>query len=342
MVRDLCAVKMGDYRLKANVARFLYEEGEIGQPPTTNKRPEYREEQVNRKAEDFKTGPSSFTHGRRSFKETLTGIHKKVDSGKVVKIDDDLDILQNLVGFALVMRFVDLLTLKKVNLILKEMDAGESRVQYLGGLSVLVSFKQKEDAERIFLLAKEDASNFTSVSRWEGQSIAFERLAWIKIKGIPVHLLDDSVIDKVAESFGKIMHRPPRSVEDADLSSEFIGVLVGEGKRITEEVTISWRDRKFKVWVDEESGDWVPEFIEVNQDNGCDMEEDGSDQEGEEDRDSNSEEEDDGVEEVAGKDAGHIPVVGEGETFNVDPPLSVDNLETGSGSLKGADFKEGN
>ncbi|MFS7980763.1 hypothetical protein Hanom_Chr10g00943071 [Helianthus anomalus] len=293
MVRDLCAVKMGDYRLKANVARFSYEEGEIGQPPTTNKRPEYREEQVNRKVEDFKTGPSSFTHGGRSFKETLTGIHKKVDSGKVVKIDDDLDILQNLVGFALVMRCVDLLTLKKVNLILKEMDAGESRVQYLG--------------------AKEDASNFTSVSRWEGQSIAFERLVWIKIKGILVHLLDDSIIDKVEESFGKIMHRPPRSVEDADLSSEFIGVLVGEGKRITEEVTISWRDRKFKVWVDEESGVWVPEFIEVNQDNGCDMEEDGSDQEGEEDRDSDSEEEDGGVEEVAGKDSGHIPVVERGE-----------------------------
>ncbi|KAJ0724415.1 hypothetical protein HanPI659440_Chr12g0447451 [Helianthus annuus] len=271
----------------------------------------------------------------------LTGISKRnevgKEAGKVLKIDDGLEVYKNLVGFALVMRFKDLAALKRVSLVLKEMDAGEGRVQYPGSLSVLVSFKRKEEAEQVFLLAKEDVGCFAAVSRWEGQSLEFKRLAWIKIRGIPVHLLHSSVIDKVAEMFGKIMHRPTRSEEDADLSNEYIGVLVGEGRRIVDEVTVVWRERRYKVWVEEESGDWVPEFIDDDQEKDCNTNEDCSEQEADENRNSGP----DGDEELAGNFDADKPVAGDCTTINGATTVSDVIMETNNVSLKGAELKEG-
>lgn len=48
--------------------------------------------------------------------------------------------------------------------------------------------------------------------------------------------------------------------------------LVGEGRKIAEEVVIQWRDRRFRLWVSEEAGDWVPAFFEVNNEVDSDKE----------------------------------------------------------------------
>ncbi|MFS7959800.1 hypothetical protein Hanom_Chr08g00695371 [Helianthus anomalus] len=40
-----------------------------------------------------------------------------------------------------------------------------------------------------------------------------------------------------------------------------MGVLTNEGRRISEEVCISYKDKVFRVWVHEEEGEWVPEWI---------------------------------------------------------------------------------
>ncbi|MFS7955583.1 hypothetical protein Hanom_Chr07g00644331 [Helianthus anomalus] len=80
--------------------------------------------------------------------------------------------------------------------------------------------------------------------------------------GVPVHLAVDSVFDSIAEKFGKIVHASSRSVEDGDMSVNCIGLLVGEGKRIVELVDLKWEDKAFRVWVEEETADWVPDCLD--------------------------------------------------------------------------------
>ncbi|MFS7958455.1 hypothetical protein Hanom_Chr07g00678751 [Helianthus anomalus] len=45
-----------------------------------------------------------------------------------------------------------------------------------------------------------------------------------------------------------------------------VGVLVGEGKPINEQVTLVWDNKKFKVWIAEETSDWIPDFLVVKND----------------------------------------------------------------------------
>ncbi|MFS7923077.1 hypothetical protein Hanom_Chr03g00256561 [Helianthus anomalus] len=53
------------------------------------------------------------------------------------------------------------------------------------------------------------------------------------------------------------------SIDDGDLSSTCVGVLVGNGKVINESVSITWKDRRFKVWIVEVNDIWVPECMGI-------------------------------------------------------------------------------
>ncbi|KAI3705443.1 hypothetical protein L1987_75681 [Smallanthus sonchifolius] len=48
--------------------------------------------------------------------------------------------------------------------------------------------------------------------------------------------------------------------DDVDLSSHYVSVLVDHGKFIQDEVYLQWHDKRVKVWVSENPGDWIPEF----------------------------------------------------------------------------------
>lgn len=158
---------------------------------------------------------------------------------------------------------IDLDALKNINIILDEINLGMGKVQYLGGLSVLITFEDSDTATKVMDAAKEIIGRFSSITWWEGQSLGYERLAWLKVQGIPLHLLTNDVIDAVGGAVGKVVHRAKRSVDDGDLSYEYVGVLVGEGRRVSEEVVVRWRDRRYRVWVSEERGDSVPEIFDT-------------------------------------------------------------------------------
>ncbi|MFS8027311.1 hypothetical protein Hanom_Chr16g01497241 [Helianthus anomalus] len=79
---------------------------------------------------------------------------------------------------------LDLDALKRINPILKDLGAKQFKVQFLEGLSVMVTLKNKEEAKKVLKAAKEVVGRFSSIFVWEGQSLAYERLAWLKIKRI--------------------------------------------------------------------------------------------------------------------------------------------------------------
>ncbi|KAJ0802000.1 hypothetical protein HanPI659440_Chr03g0124281 [Helianthus annuus] len=60
-----------------------------------------------------------------------------------------------------------------------------------------------------------------------------------------------------------------------DNSFQFIGVLVNHGYRIQDEAFLCWRGKTVKVWVIEDSNDWLEEFVydSVGQNGDGNMEE---------------------------------------------------------------------
>ncbi|KAJ0809238.1 putative RNA recognition motif domain, nucleotide-binding alpha-beta plait domain superfamily [Helianthus annuus] len=77
----------------------------------------------------------------------------------------------------------------------------------------------------------------------------------------PDPLLDNEVLDSVGRLFGKVVHASSLSYDSSDLSYDLVGIFVGDGGRINDSVTLKWKDRKFVVWVHEETDDWVPDCI---------------------------------------------------------------------------------
>ncbi|KAJ0743493.1 putative RNA recognition motif domain, nucleotide-binding alpha-beta plait domain superfamily [Helianthus annuus] len=264
LVRQVCNTRIGDCWLKANIARFTLEEGEIGLEPDNSKRkPDSRENTARKEQRPPARAASSFFNGTRSYSDTLTGRQGSLKDVKMVIVDNQVNAFRGLHGKALVARMIDLEALKSIYLILNDICPGLGRVQYLGGLSVLISFEDIIVTSLVLEAARGVIGRFSSVDYWEGQTFGYDRLAWLKVMGIPLHLITDEVIDAVGSIFGKIAHRAKRSDSNGDLSYDYIGVLVGDGKRIGEEVTLLWRDRKFNIWISEESGEWVSEFYQV-------------------------------------------------------------------------------
>ncbi|KAJ0682025.1 putative RNA recognition motif domain, nucleotide-binding alpha-beta plait domain superfamily [Helianthus annuus] len=236
LLRNLRNIHMGNCKLWFNIARFVLEDGEINS--FKEDRPVRDDGRNKRPVEDkgkteIKIGTSDV--GDRSFKDMLVG--------KSIYVDSNVNGFASMHGHAVVARFTSLSALKN-------------------GVEVLISFSDATKAFDFVQAAVLHMDRFTNIALWEGQSLGFERLAWLKVQGIPLHLLTNEIIDSVGGLFGRIVHGATRSENDLDLSVEFVAVLVGDGKRISEEIVINWRDRKFRVWVSEEHGAWIPEFLE--------------------------------------------------------------------------------
>ncbi|KAJ0599837.1 hypothetical protein HanIR_Chr03g0109631 [Helianthus annuus] len=102
-----------------------------------------------------------------------------------------------------------------------------------------------------------------------GRSFSGGRIAWFQVYGIPAQLALDGVFDLIGSRFGKVVQSASLSGDDNNFSYALIGVLSKECKRIADRVDINWRGRIFKVWVDEDLGEWMPECVaEDEEDDG--------------------------------------------------------------------------
>ncbi|MFS8021790.1 hypothetical protein Hanom_Chr16g01431571 [Helianthus anomalus] len=102
---------------------------------------------------------------------------------------------------------------------------------------------------------------FDTLDIWSGQTLAYERIAWLKFQGVPLHLAENKVFNDIASQFGKVIKGSQLSRNDWDLSSSCVGVLVDIGSRISGSVLLKWKNKKYRVWVMEELDDWVPDCM---------------------------------------------------------------------------------
>lgn len=151
----------------------------------------------------------------------------------------------------------------------------EAAVSYLGGLTVLISFRDSTEMNR-FIGSKEDVwkDSLVNVSPWLGQSVPFERIVVLKVVGMPILARDGVAFDSVGRLFGDIVWPSDFSWIGLDNSIGFAHVLTKVSNRIDEEITVYWKNRPYSVWVVEENSGWVSEFEAVDSDvNDDDMEE---------------------------------------------------------------------
>ncbi|KAJ0866424.1 putative RNA-directed DNA polymerase [Helianthus annuus] len=135
-------------------------------------------------------------------------------------------------------------------------------LRYLGGLKVLIHFKDAKEADDFLRKEVETWEKwFSRLYVWDGAPPIFERVAWIKILGVPASLSDRHIFNKIGERCSHLLVKSEVSSEDGNLAEERVAVLVGSGKRISDEFLLSWKEHNIKIWVEEISGQWVPNFL---------------------------------------------------------------------------------
>ncbi|KAF5801533.1 putative nucleotide-binding alpha-beta plait domain superfamily, RNA-binding domain superfamily [Helianthus annuus] len=258
MVRNMQNLRLGEYKLSINVARFVFEEGEIRDPPP---RPKPVKESVLKQSHTSNGGRQVRYEKTSTFssKEALTGVRSNVaDSSKVLRLGEKTLVFNELCGRTILVRVGDFVLVSRFQRKLLDMGLGEGVIRYLGGMQFLVTFKTPEHA----IMAKDEllgrSDEFVNVSIWDGQEVEFERVAWVKILGLPIQLCDPEIFEEVASVFGKVVQKVNFDPSSFDMSGGCVGILVNSGIIINGEVSVLWSDKLLSVWFMEVSGDKQP------------------------------------------------------------------------------------
>ncbi|KAM0064292.1 hypothetical protein Hdeb2414_s0003g00101241 [Helianthus debilis subsp. tardiflorus] len=255
-------VWMGSFKLHINIARFSAENGEvwinrgIKNISTEPKSQEHKEQRV---PEDrrFKT----FVSSARSYVGTVAGEHLNQVKSKEVVVSEFVNAFDMFHNKATVGRVKDLWTLRKLNVLMNEAEFSGPNIKYLGGLNVLIVFKFAMEAD-LFRANAPGFGWFHNRELWKGQAIAFQRLAWLNIHGVPLHLSVNEVFDSIGRCFGKVIHASQLNSDDKNMTFDCVGVLTDSVRRIEEEVVIRKEGKRYRFWVEEEREDWVPDSVE--------------------------------------------------------------------------------
>ncbi|KAM0029098.1 hypothetical protein Hdeb2414_s0018g00521811 [Helianthus debilis subsp. tardiflorus] len=276
MERALNGTKMGGSKLIANLARFAKEnEGINGGPHVGSGGLHAGTEDNDKDTSNHPKVPkfqnqSLYMQGRGKlfselFHNNFVNPVPENGSGKEVGISIDIAdgtlAFPKLIGRAMVGRCKDLKVLKNLDSLLVDSKQVGVSLSYLGGLSMLLKFEEEAACVKFLLDNQRWKVWFNSLEPWEGQPLPFERLAWVKVQGVPLQLADNDV-NNIAEHFGKIVHGAQMEAEDENFSASWIGLLVGEGGRIQEQVTLKWKNKQFRVWLIEDVSVWTPDSVD--------------------------------------------------------------------------------
>ncbi|KAJ0922607.1 hypothetical protein HanPSC8_Chr05g0205851 [Helianthus annuus] len=195
----------------------------------------------------------------RSFLDSVLN-RNKVD---VISVDDNVEGFKHWRSVALVGKVIDFITLPSLKPMMRSQGWSSVGIKYVGGFSVMLVFTGMEEA-KCFLGDRNLWSTwFACLSKWDDKYKEVERIAWLQIHRVPIQLAIDQVFDVVGSRFGKVVQSAKRSVDDNNFSYVYVGVLTKSCSRIVDCVDISWRGNLFNVWIDEDVGEWVPDCVEV-------------------------------------------------------------------------------
>lgn len=118
-------------------------------------------------------------------------------------------------------------------------DAGAYGIKYLGGLNVGIRFRMEEDVKGFL----DDKARWCEWIKWwePGNKVKLsgERVAWVKIKGLPLELWDERNFSDIAKRFGRLIEPIEISMGSQNISEMKLSILTNETKKINENVLVS-------------------------------------------------------------------------------------------------------
>ncbi|KAF5787675.1 putative RNA recognition motif domain, nucleotide-binding alpha-beta plait domain superfamily [Helianthus annuus] len=276
---DLVDVWMGSYKLFVARARFVDGERVVGGSDGNKDKNLDRTNEFMAEKEASHEGHANPNQGgvasrvgenSRSYRDTFLNKNVVVNLDSVLKIDDSVEGYRDWHKLSVCVRVKNYKVLSSLVELLKTSGGCSAEIKYGGGFNVMLIFN--DDQECTSFLDNKDvwAEWFESAERWSGQVLKYERIAWLRVHGVPISLAVDQVFEAVGKRYGMVVQPACYSSDEKDFSYTYIGVLCGRDSRVDDRFSLSWRDKIFKVWVDEDVEEWSPDCIEVIED--CEME----------------------------------------------------------------------
>ncbi|MFS7978084.1 hypothetical protein Hanom_Chr10g00911471 [Helianthus anomalus] len=157
---------------------------------------------------------------------------KEANSVKVVAAEERIAVYpDHCLMQSVIVELRDVTGLEEIRTMLELGGYMESPVCYLGGLKCMIVFKEK---------------------RLDLQFIEKEVSAWRSVEGVPIHLHDNKLFDRVGGLFGTVAGGSEFSWAVPENSCGRCWILTETGKRIYEEIVVTWFENKYRVWVSEE------------------------------------------------------------------------------------------
>ncbi|CAH1432198.1 unnamed protein product [Lactuca virosa] len=139
-------------------------------------------------------------------------------------------------------------------------------IKYMGGLKVLLQFNDSITAKEF----RDNKQRWQEHLKWVdwGDKIEreFDRVAWIRIMGLPLHLWGESNFAKITEGYGATIAPFDELPNRVDLSCVKIGILTERRTRINEEIFVSFEGELIKLGIIEFDEDWFPFKFDPNED----------------------------------------------------------------------------
>ncbi|KAJ0809040.1 putative RNA recognition motif domain, nucleotide-binding alpha-beta plait domain superfamily [Helianthus annuus] len=269
MEEDMVDVWIGSYKLYVAIARFV--DGETvtkpnnvyARKPSTvyQKASSQPNSRVDEEGMGYANagGPNEPIVGEgRPFVDSLLN-RNRMD---VIRVEDGVEGFTQWNGKALVGKVADFKTLSSLKTMLCNRGWPTVEIKYVGGFTVVLVFNNSSDADSFFLESTGWSSWFSNLNRWDGRVIEEEeRIVWLQVHGVPVQLALDLVFDSIGSRYGKIVQSTCLEEAGNNLSYALIAVLSKSCKRIVDRVDIAWRGKTFRVWVDEDIGEWILDCV---------------------------------------------------------------------------------
>ncbi|XP_042753995.1 uncharacterized protein LOC122195844 [Lactuca sativa] len=130
--------------------------------------------------------------------------------------------------------------------------------RYLGGLKLGIKFGSSKEA-REFL---EDRPRWHEWFKWlkidADKEVQYERLAWLRITGVPLRFWDTDNFSLIAGRYGQVIIPFDSIFDRRDLSMGNVGIITSLKNWINEEVKIYVEGETYKVGVVEYTEGWSP------------------------------------------------------------------------------------
>ncbi|KAL4584666.1 hypothetical protein LXL04_009272 [Taraxacum kok-saghyz] len=131
-------------------------------------------------------------------------------------------------------------------------------IKYMGGMKVLLKFTSNKAAD-VFRANKNLWLKWFSEVEAAGKSPPrFERIAWLKITGVPIEAWKEENFDTIANNFGKVLIQAQSFWQNLDVSHGKVCILTATRRKVNEELSIEVDGVSHLVGVTEMDEEWFP------------------------------------------------------------------------------------